>query len=201
MDDRVELPEPVEFQHLLTAIGAAKAPATKLAVRALLAVRHAVITGEGPAAQGRVHFSRTLEVEDAALCARILTAAGGESGTPVSRVETDIMFDIHEAALERTDNGRFDDLLGKVVAHYLLAAAGRAVPARQLALAAATPLAAWARPADFEPVDRELAGWIAARLTRGRGMMAALDPVAAMLIGAGAVPLAMSIASLLDWAG
>ena len=44
------------------------------AALALAVVRDGVITGEGPTTQGRVHFSRALDADDAAWCARILTA-------------------------------------------------------------------------------------------------------------------------------
>jgi len=189
-----------EFQDLLTALRAARFPATALAVRALAELRHGVMTGEGPTTRGRVHFSRTIDVEDTALCERILIAAGGEAGGPVSREEAEILLEIHETALEREDHGRFDDLFVKAVAHHIIAASGRSVPPRQVALAPATPLAAWTSPAELVAVDREVAAWIAGRPGLKRRSAAALEPVAAVLIGAGALPLAMSVANVLDWA-
>ncbi|MDB5640146.1 MAG: hypothetical protein JWP51_5054, partial [Bradyrhizobium sp.] len=42
------------------------------AAQALAVVRDGVITGEGPTTRGRVHFSRELDADDAAWCARIL---------------------------------------------------------------------------------------------------------------------------------
>ena len=44
------------------------------AAHALTIVRDGVITGEGPTTKGRIHFSRALDADDAAWCARILTA-------------------------------------------------------------------------------------------------------------------------------
>src|ERR1700744_4165890 len=82
------------------------------AARALTVVRDGVITGEGPTAKGRVHFSRALDAADAAWCARILTAAAVEH-EPVSRAEAEALFEIDDAGAERSDNGRFDDLLPK----------------------------------------------------------------------------------------
>src|ERR1700722_6420519 len=76
------------------------------AALALTVVRDGVITGEGPTTKGRVHFSRALEAEDAAWCARILTATAGEH-QPVSRAEAEALFEINDAAAERSDNGRF----------------------------------------------------------------------------------------------
>jgi len=43
------------------------------AALALTIVRDGVITGEGPTTKGRIHFSRALDADDAAWCARILT--------------------------------------------------------------------------------------------------------------------------------
>src|SRR6266850_1039212 len=59
------------------------------AALALTIVRDGVITGEGPTTKGRIHFSRALDADDAAWCARILTAtavvhhAASASGLPV----------------------------------------------------------------------------------------------------------------------
>src|SRR6478609_8282328 len=85
------------------------------AAHALSIVRDGVITGEGPTTRGRVHFSRALDADDAAWCVRILTAAA-VNDQPVSRAEAEALFEINEAATERTDGGRFDDLLAKAVA-------------------------------------------------------------------------------------
>src|ERR1700741_5348300 len=93
------------------------------AAHALTIVRDGVITGEGPTTKGRIHFSRALDTDDAAWCARILTAAAVEH-QPVYRAEVEALFEIHDAAAERTDDGRFDDLLTKAVAHHAAAEAG-----------------------------------------------------------------------------
>src|SRR5215469_17494726 len=93
------------------------------AAHALTIVRDGVITGEGPTTKGRVHFSRALDADDAAWCARILTANAVEH-QPVSRAEAEALFAINDAASERSDGGRFDDLLAKAVAHHAAAEAG-----------------------------------------------------------------------------
>ena len=51
----------------------------KTAAHALTIVRDGVITGEGPTTKGRMHFSRALDADDAAWCARILTATRGRA--------------------------------------------------------------------------------------------------------------------------
>eukprot|EP01035_Chromulina_nebulosa_P059403 gene59403-81310_t len=60
------------------------------AAQALAIVRDGVITGEGPTTRGRMHFSRALDADDAAWCARILTAAG-VADQPVSRAEAEAL--------------------------------------------------------------------------------------------------------------
>src|ERR1700736_4650278 len=120
------------FQSLIAAIEHSKIEVADLSAAALRGVLKGVITGEGPTTAGRAHFSRTLDPDDALLCARILTAAGGEAGVPVTRIEANALFDI-AAAAERTDEGHFDDLLVKSVAHFALAEAGHMVPPRQVA--------------------------------------------------------------------
>jgi hypothetical protein len=71
---------------------------------ALAQVCHGVITGEGPTVVGRVHFSRAIDADDTALCARILILAG-RGGDPISRAEADALFDINAVAAERRDGG------------------------------------------------------------------------------------------------
>src|SRR5476649_2946706 len=103
------------------------------AALALAIVRDGVITGEGPTTRGRVHFSRALDADDAAWCVRILTATAVEH-QPVSRAEAEAMFEINDAAAERSDDGRFDDLLAKAVVHHAASASGLPVPSRTVAL-------------------------------------------------------------------
>src|SRR4029079_10272920 len=107
----------------------------KTAAHALTIVRDGVITGEGPTTRGRIHFSRSLDADDAAWCARILTASAVEH-QPVSRAEVEELVAIHEAAAERSDDGRFDDLLAKAIAHHAASESGLPVPPRTVALAA-----------------------------------------------------------------
>src|SRR6202047_213732 len=113
------------------------------AARALTVVRDGVITGEGPTTKGRVHFSRALDADDAAWCARILRASAVEH-QPVSRAEAEALFEIDDAAAERSDNGRFDDLLTKAVVHHAASASGLPVPSRTVALSPETAVESWA---------------------------------------------------------
>src|SRR3979490_2924147 len=69
------------------------------AALALTIVRDGVITGEGPTTKGRIHFSRALDADDAAWCARILTATAVEH-PPVSRAAAEALFALNAARAE-----------------------------------------------------------------------------------------------------
>jgi len=172
------------FQRLMAAIEHSKIEVAGLSAAALGDVLKGVITGEGPTTAGRVHFSRALDPDDASLCARILRAAGGEAGAPVTRLEANVLLDIDAAAAERTDEGRFDDLLVKSVAHFALAEAGHAVPPRQVALDPATELSSWAnRSTD---IDSEILAWIASQVGNKKRLKSTLMGFSAFLTSIGA---------------
>src|SRR5260370_38898212 len=82
------------FQNLMGAIERSKIEVPELSAAALRDVLKGVITGEGPPVDDRVHFSRTLEPDDASLCARILTAARGKSGPRVPQLAPKCVLDL-----------------------------------------------------------------------------------------------------------
>ena len=155
---------------------------------ALTIVRDGVITGEGPTTRGRIHFSRALDADDAAWCARILTAVA-VNDQPISRAEAAALFEINEAATERSDQGRFDDLLAKAVAHHAASASGLPVQPRTVALSPDTDIESWA-PAKAVNIDTKVLEWIAAQMRGKRRSNHALAAMVATLVGAAALPLA-----------
>jgi len=169
------------------------------AAHALTIVRDGVITGEGPTTRGRVHFSRALDADDAAWCARILTAAAVEH-QPVSRAEAEALFQISDAATERTDDGRFDDLLAKAIAHHAASASGLPVPPRTVALSPDTDIESWA-PARANRVNTEVLEWIASQMRGKHRGNRKLMAMVAMLIGAAALPLAQQLPTVFDKIG
>jgi hypothetical protein len=172
------------FQSLIDAIERSKIEVPELSAAALRLVLRGVITGEGPTTAGRVHFSRALDPDDASLCARILNAAGGEAGAPVTRLEASVLFDIDAVAAERTDDGRFDDLLVKSVAHFVVAEAGHVVPSRQIALNPGTALSSWTnRSTD---IDGESLAWIASQLRNKQRLKSTVIGISVFLTGIGA---------------
>ena len=171
--------------------------ATTDAAAALAIVRDGVITGEGPTTSGRVNFSRSLDVHDADWCARILTARAINE-TAVSREEAQALFQIDEAAAERSDNGKFDDLFAKAILHHAASASGLPVPPRAVALSPDTAIESWA-PTRSTDVNVEVLEWIAAEMRARRRTSRTLMTIVAALVGA-AVPLATSLERVADLA-
>src|SRR6266403_6137153 len=157
------------------------------AARALTIVRDGVITAEGPTPKGRIHFSRALDADDAAWCARILTATAVEH-QPVSRAEAEALFEINDAAAERSDEGRFDDLLAKAVVHHAASVSGLPVPPRTVALSPETAIESWA-PTKAVGVDGEVLQWIAEQMRGKRRSNRTLMRLVATIVGAAALPL------------
>ena len=157
------------------------------AALALTVVRDGVITGEGPTTRGRVHFSRELDADDAAWCVRILTATAVEH-QPVSRAEAEALFEINDAAAERSDDGRFDDLLAKAVVHHAASASGLPVPPRTIALSPDTAIESWA-PTQAVGVDNEVLEWIASQMRGKRRGNRTLMTLVATIVGAATLPL------------
>src|SRR6202163_3378347 len=171
-----------------TALEPSRISCRDTAAHALAIVRDGVITGEGPTTRGRVHFSRELDAFDAAWCARILTATAVDH-QPVSRAEAEALFEINDAAAERSDDGRFDDLLAKAVVHHAASASGLPVPPRAVALSPETAIESWA-PTKAAGVDIEVLEWIASQMRGNRRSNRTLMALVAPLVGAAALPLA-----------
>ena len=160
----------------------------KTAAHALTIVRDGVITSEGPTTKGRIHFSRSLDSDDAAWCARILTVSEVEH-QPVSRAEVEALFEISDAAAERSDEGRLDDLLAKAVAHHTASESGLPVPPRTVALSPDTDIESWA-PAKAANIDTKVLEWLAGQMRGKRRSNKTLAAMVATVVGAAALPLA-----------
>ena len=160
----------------------------KTAAHALTIVRDGVITGEGPTTRGRIHFSRALDADDAAWCARILTATAVEH-QPVSRAEAEALFEINDAAAERSDDGRFDDLLAKAVAHHTASESGLPVPPRTVALSLDTDIDSWA-PGQANKIDTKVLEWLAGQMRGKRRSNRTLMRLVATIVGAATLPMA-----------
>ena len=177
----------VELAEPIGALEPSKISCRNTAAQALAVVRDGVITGEGPTTKGRVHFSRELDAADAAWCARILTATAVEN-QPVSRAEAEALFEINDAAAERTDNGRFDDLLAKAVVHHAASVSGLPVPPRTVALSPETAIESWG-PTKAVNVDTEVLQWIAGQMRGKRCSNRTLMRLVATFVCVAALPL------------
>jgi len=166
------------------------------AAQALAIVRDGVITGEGPTTKGRVHFSRALDAFDAAWCVRILTASAVDH-QPVSRAEAEALFQINDAAAERSDDGRFDDLLAKAVVHHAASASGLPVPSRSVALSPDTAIDSWA-PTKAVGVNTEVLEWIASQMRGNRRGNRTLKALVATIIGVATMPLTTQLPNVFD---
>lgn len=173
--------------ELIGAIETSKIADRKTAAEALAVVRDGVITGEGPTTRGRIHFSRALDAADTAWCARILMAAAVVN-EPVSRAEAETLFQINEAASERSDDGQFDDLFAKAVVHHAASASGLPVPSRAVALSPDTAIESWA-PTKAVGVNVEVLEWIAAQMRGKRRSNRTLMRLVATIVGAATLPL------------
>ncbi len=177
----------VELAEPIGALEPSKISCRNTAAQALAVVRDGVITGEGPTTKGRVHFSRELDAADAAWCARILTATAVEH-QPVSRAEAEALFEINDAAAERTDDGRFDDLLAKAVVHHAASVSGLPVPPRTVALSPEISIESWG-PTKAVNVDTEVLQWIAGQMRGKRRSNRTLMRLVATVVGVAALPL------------
>src|ERR1700709_2054296 len=186
---RVVMSAPVtKFAEPIATLDPSKISCRDTAALALTVVRDGVITGEGPTTRGRVHFSRELDADDASWGARIPTAPAVEH-QPVSRAEAEALFEINDAAAERSDDGRFDDLLAKAVVHHAASASGLPVPPRTVALSPETAIESWA-PTKAVGVDTEVLEWIAGQMRGKRRSNRTLMTLVATIIGAATLPLA-----------
>jgi hypothetical protein len=184
---RVPMSAPVADAEPIGAFETAKISCRNTAALALTVVRDGVITGEGPTTRGRVHFSRALDAHDAAWCARILTATAVEY-QPVSRAEAEALFEINNAAAERSDDGRFDDLLAKAVVHHAASESGLPVPPRTVALSPDTAIESWAP--GHGAVDIEVLEWLASQMRGKPRSNRTLMTLVATIVGVAALPLA-----------
>ena len=184
------------LSELIAAIETSPIATGDLAARALEIVRNGVITGEGPTTAGRVHFSRSLDAGDAAWCSRILNALAMDDH-PVSRAAAAALFQIDDAASERSDNGVFDDLFAKAVLHHAAAASGLPVPSRAVALSPETAIESWA-PTRSVGVDIEVLEWIASQMRGKRRRSSRLMSLVAALVGAATLPMVQSFPGIID---
>ncbi|MDQ0394076.1 hypothetical protein [Labrys monachus] len=125
-----------ELELLVRVIERADSVPGPLATFALRQIQHAAMTGEGPAARGRIHFSRVIDAADTAMIARLLQVARGDKRRIISRPEAEILFDMAEACTGANDPA-WDGLFAEAIQAHLFAANR---PNRTNGLALTTPV-------------------------------------------------------------
>lgn len=197
MSNAAEHRDPSLFAELMRIIDQSPIAQGDVAARALAVVRYGVITGEGPTADGRAHFSRTIDSDDALWCERILTAAALDS-QPISRAEAELLFAIDDAGADRTDEGRFDDLFARAIVHHAASASGLPVPPRAVALSSDTPIESWA-PTRAVGVDTEVLEWIQSQVKgKRRRNTTLMSVIMTVLVGTATLPLVQAFSVLTD---
>jgi hypothetical protein len=121
---------PVELEALVAILEAARAMPPALSAFALQQVKDGCLTGEGPTARGRCHYSRVVDAADVELLRRMLFASGGDGSIDVTRAEAEVLFDLHDQTVGQDNDPGFSDLFVKAIAQHVLAASGRQVPTR-----------------------------------------------------------------------
>jgi hypothetical protein len=164
------------FAAVLRLLEVAPQSPSSLAAYAIDQLRVALIAGEGPALGKRPHFSRSIDADDVAMLARMLIAAGGVSGIPVSRMEAEALFDLHDAVAGGANDRSFDDLFFKAITQYLLTVAGVPVPGRREMLESEIEFAARLAGGNGQtPLGPDETAWLAGRIMRdGRATRAEL---------------------------
>jgi hypothetical protein len=123
-----------ELESMVALMEQATSVPPVFAAYAIRQVLQGCLTGEGPTACGRVHFSRVVDARDVALLRRMLVAAGGKAGLPVTRAEAEALFDLHDLTAGQPNDEAFTGLFVKAIAHHVLAMSGQPVPPRHVAL-------------------------------------------------------------------
>jgi len=124
-----------ELELLVKVLEAARTSPENLVKFALRQVELAVVSGDGPLADGeRLEPGRVTKGE-AALVRRILYAFGGQGGIAITRAEAEVLFDINDASQGADNDPEWTDLFVKAIANCIMAASGYQPPPREVALA------------------------------------------------------------------
>jgi hypothetical protein len=144
------------FGAIMRALDISREVSPLLAAYAIGQVRFAVMGGSGPAIGPRKHFSRMVDAADIALLERILELSAGASARPVSRLEAEALFDLHDAVAGGMNEARFGDLFFATIANHLLASVGMPAASRLAAPAFTTAV----------QLGAEERAWLSSRIMR-----------------------------------
>jgi len=124
-----------ELELLVKVLEEAESSPEVLVKFALRQVELAVVSGEGPLADGEKLVPGRVSKAGATLIRRILYAFGGDGGIAITRSEAEVLFDINDATFGADNDPEWTDLFVKAIANCIMAASRYKVPPRQVALA------------------------------------------------------------------
>ncbi len=109
-----------ELELLIKVIEAARRVPHALTAFALEQVKKAVLDGEGPLARGGLLQKDRVTASEVTLLRRILTAASGEAQIAISKIEAEILFEIHDKTRDANNDPEWQDLFVRSLAQYLM---------------------------------------------------------------------------------
>ncbi|MES1199091.1 MAG: hypothetical protein ABUS48_03835 [Pseudomonadota bacterium] len=113
-----------ELEILVRVLERATSVPQRLVTYALEQVKHAVLDGEGPLADGGRAERGRVTAGEVALLRRILYASGGDDNVGVTRAEAEVLFDINDAARGANNDPSWTDLFSRALAASVMAASG-----------------------------------------------------------------------------
>jgi hypothetical protein len=123
----------IELELLVSVLEKAKFSPANLSAYALEQVKHAVVDGIGPLANGELMPGRITKAE-VELLRRILYAFGGDGNIAVTRAEAEVLLVINEHTAEAANDPSWNDLFVKAMASFVMCSAGYEAPTREQAL-------------------------------------------------------------------
>jgi hypothetical protein len=125
----------IELELLVNVLDKARWAPERLVRFALLQVKLAVISGEGPLRAGCSLDRGRISAGEVKLLRRILYAFGGDGNTAITRAEAEVLFEIDAATDGAQNHPSWRDLFVKAIANCVMVASGYAPPTREEALA------------------------------------------------------------------
>jgi len=123
-----------ELELLVRVLEAAVSAPRALTLFALEQVKHAVLHGAGPLAQGGEAAPGRITAGEVQLLRRVLFAAAGDDSIAVTRQEAELLFDLNDACRGQPNHPSWTDLFVRALAASVMAASGYASVSRDDAL-------------------------------------------------------------------
>lgn len=113
-----------ELELLVKVLEAAESVPKRLTTYALEQVQQAVLTGEGPLANGGRLERGRINADETALVRRVLYASAGQGNVAITRDEAEALFQINDAARGQDNDPAWKDLFAKAIAAAMMTVSG-----------------------------------------------------------------------------